>query len=165
MSKRVIAALIEDIHEQLTANTISGTLIPALLAIANNDAEMPDNFQVHPVFTAGDFRSVGSFWTVDWLLTAFVSAQAAAMSAAVCGSGVIEYIDGPEDLAKLVLAAEASTEEALSIISDRLRAALPARATNWNAVDLLKVKMVGVEAEFGSMLERMDRERGSSTLH
>jgi hypothetical protein len=165
MSKRVIAALIEDIHEQLTADTISGRLIPALLAIANNDAEMPDNFQVHPIFTAGDFRSVGSFWTVDWLLTAFVSAQAAAMSASVCGSNVLEYIDDPEDLARLVLAAEASTEEALSIVRNSLREELPARAINWSAVDLLKVRLVGAEAEFGSMLERIDQERGSSTLH
>jgi hypothetical protein len=143
MSKRVIAALTEDLKERLTAALIAERLLPSLMAIAGNDPEMEDEMQLHPVFTVGDLRLVGAFWNVDWLMDGFVSGQVAAMAAHECGPHILDYIEDAEDLVNLVHATDPAKSAAIKMLADALQSAYNGKGVNEIAV----IKLKGMETE------------------
>lgn len=125
MSKRIVIAMIGDIHEQLNFEAMKTAIMPIICAIARQGYDrpelaqpgitelmgLPDTDQINPMFTIGDFRSVGSFWKVEWIINDIVGSVLARFSAQICGPHVISLIDGPEDLNSLVHATDGVQEQ------------------------------------------------------
>lgn len=120
MSKRVVAAMVEDIKETVTVSAAMSVLTPLFHVLAKQGAHqehpLNDHEKINPILSIGDIRSVGGFWKAEWLVTDIVASVLARISAQICGGNVFDMIDGVEDIQLLVHSTDAVQAELVPII-------------------------------------------------